>query len=103
MRRWQLKTTFRFLSVVVVGLVASVASAQITYPNPIDHVIIVYQENRSVDNLFGSNSPSNQYYLPGLVVSQTGQAYTITNGKKTVFSVPLTPIPLSSVVGSGDS
>ena len=37
------------------------------------------------------------------MVSTTGQAYTITNGKKTVFSVPLTPMPLSSVVGSGDS
>jgi phospholipase C len=98
-----MRNTFRFVAGVVVGLAAAGAGAQITYPNPINHVIVIDQENRTVDNLLGSNSPSNQYYLPGLVVSTTGQAYTISKGKKTVFSVPLTPIPLSSVVGSGDS
>jgi len=29
--------------------------------NPINHVIVIDQENRSVDNLFGSNSPDNQF------------------------------------------
>jgi len=98
-----LKRSLRFLVAVAAGLMVSGASAQITYPNPINHVIIVYQENRSVDNLFGSNSPANQYYLPGLVVSQTGQAYTITNGKKTVFTVTAVPLPLASTVGSAGS
>ena len=30
----------------------SVADAQIPYPNPIKHVVIVFQENRTPDNLF---------------------------------------------------
>jgi phospholipase C len=95
--------TARRLTATLVVLLASVASAQITYPNPINHVIIVYQENRSLDNLFGSNAPANQYYLPGLVVSTTGQAYTITDGKKKVFTVTAVPLPLASTVGSAGS
>ncbi len=98
-----MKRTVRFLLALVTGLVASAACAQITYPTPIKHVILIDQENRTVDNLFGSNSPSNKYYLPGLVVSTTGQAYTITAGKKTVFTVNAVPIPLASVPGKGDS
>jgi len=94
---------FRILSALIVGLGASVADAQIIYPNPINHVIVIDQENRTPDNLFGSNSPSNSYYLPTLDVSTTGLAYTITNGKKTVFNVQAVSSPLSSVVGSGDS
>ena len=59
----------QFLTSLLLVLTGSlVASAQITYPNPINHVIIIDQENRTTDNLFGSNSPSNQYYLPGLDV-----------------------------------
>jgi phospholipase C len=99
-------TVRKFFSIVLAivgGFLATGASAQISYPNPIKHVIIVYQENRTVDNLFGSNSPSNQYYLPGLVVSTTGQAYTTTNGKKTVFTVNAVPIPLATTVGSTGS
>jgi len=93
---------FRFVLVLFFGLVPT-ASAQITYPNPINHVIVIDQENRTLDNLFGSNSPGNQYYLPGLDVSTTGLAYTIVKGKKTVFNVQLVPSPLSSLVGIGDS
>ena len=94
----------QFLTSLLLVLTGSlVASAQITYPNPINHVIIIDQENRTTDNLFGSNSPSNQYYLPGLDVSTSGAAYTVAKGKKTVFSVPLVPEPLSSLVGVGDS
>ena len=98
-----MKKTFGFLSVLVVGLAATGAGAQIIYPNPINHVIVLDQENRTPDNLFGSNSPSNSYYLPTLDVSTTGLAYTITNGKKTVFNVQAVSSPLSSVVGSGGS
>jgi len=97
------KHTFRFLPVLVAGLVATAAWAQITYPTPIQHVILIDQENRTVDNLFGSNSPSNKYYLPGLVFSTTGQAYTITQGKKTVFTVQAVSIPLATVLGSPGS
>jgi phospholipase C len=98
-----MKRALRLFPSLVVGLAAAAAGAQITYPNPINHVIIVYQENRSVDNLFGSNSLANQYYLPGLVVSTTGQAYTITSGKKKVFTVQAVPLPLASTVGGAGS
>jgi phospholipase C len=94
---------FRFVLAVVGGFLATAACGQISYPNPIRHVIIIDQENRTVDNLLGSNSPSNQYYLPGLVVSTTGQAHTITNGKKSVFTVQAVPIPLATTVGSAGS
>jgi phospholipase C len=89
--------------VVLAVLTTTLASAQIVYPTPINHVIIVDQENRTVDNLFGSNSPSNLYYLPGVDVSTTGLAYSRVKGKKVVFDVPLVSTPLSSLVGIGDS
>ncbi|HWY19689.1 MAG TPA: alkaline phosphatase family protein [Candidatus Acidoferrum sp.] len=86
-----------------VGLVATVASAQIPYPNPINHVILIDQENRTPDNLFGSNSSSNPFYLPGAVVATSGKAYIIANGKKNVITVKSVSAPLSSVVGVGGS
>ncbi len=98
-----MKNALRFLSILLVGLVAAVAGAQIIYPNPINHVIIIDQENRTTDNLFGSNSPSNQYYLPGLVTATSGQAWTIVNGKKTIITVPSVSLPLPSTVGSKGS
>jgi phospholipase C len=98
-----MKDTFRFLSTLVAGLAATAACAQIIYPTPIKHVIVVDQENRTTDNLFGSNSPSNQYYLPGLVFATSGQAYTTTNGKKTTFTVQSVALPLPSTVGSPGS
>jgi len=55
--------------------------AQVPYPNPINHVIVIDQENRSVDNLFGSNSPIISL-SSGLDVSTTGQAYTIGKEEK---------------------
>jgi len=93
----------KFFPVLLLGLLAGSAFAQIPYPNPINHVIIIDQENRTLDNLLGSNSPSNPFYLPGLVFSTSGQAYTIVNGKKNVFTVQSVATPLSSVVGAGDS
>ena len=103
--KWRglMKNIFGFFTVLLVGIACSSAAAQVTYPNPIDHVIVVFQENRSMDNIFGSNSKSNQYYLPGVVVSTTGQAYTISNGKKTVFTVTASSLPLASTVGSSGS
>src|SRR5271169_1885364 len=98
-----MKHIFRLALGLVAGLAATAACSQITYPTPIKHVILIDQENRTVDNLFGSNSPGNQYYLPGLVVSTTGQAYTITNGKKTVFTVNAVSLPLASTLGSAGS
>lgn len=82
---------------------ATAAWAQIPYPNPIRHVIVIDQENRTIDNLFGSNSPSNRYYLPGLDVSTTGKAFTIVNRVKNVFTVQAVPIPLASILHSPGS
>jgi phospholipase C len=96
----------RFLIAALVALPATLASAQratIPYPNPINHVIIIDQENRTIDNLLGSNAPANQYYLPGLVFATSGKAWTLVNGKKNVFSVQSVSLPLPSTVGSNGS
>ncbi|MGD0414154.1 MAG: alkaline phosphatase family protein [Terriglobales bacterium] len=98
-----MKLTFKYWTLLIVGLMATAACAQIPYPNPINHVIVIDQENRTVDNLLGSNSPTNAFYLPGLVFSTTGQAYKIVKKKKTVFTVSAVSIPLASKLGSGDS
>ncbi len=98
-----MKPTLRYCSLLIGGLMATAACAQIPYPNPINHVIVIDQENRTLDNLLGSNSPSNQFYLPGLVFSTSGQAYTITNKVKSVFTVQAVSIPLASKLGTGDS
>lgn len=92
-----------FVTALSCCFLAGLATAQITYPNPINHVIVIDQENRSTDNLFGSNAPGNQYYLPDLDVSTTGQSYTIVKGKKTVFTVQAVPIPLATTTGSAGS
>jgi phospholipase C len=78
-------------------------ATQQTQTSPFKHVVVIVQENRTVDNLFGSNSPANQYYLPGLDVSTTGQTYTIVNGKKQTSTVDLVPMPLPSTLGSAGS
>jgi len=92
------------ISALGVGVfLAGTACAQITYPNPINHVIIVDQENRTVDNLFGSNAASNQYYLPGLVFATSGEAWIQGKDGKTIITVQSVSTPLSSVVGLGDS
>ncbi len=45
-----MKLLLKALMLACVGL--SVAHAQIPYPNPIKHVVVVFQENRTPDNLF---------------------------------------------------
>jgi phospholipase C len=79
------------------------ARAQIQSPNPIKHVVIIVQENRTPDNLFGSNSPSNPYYLPGADLATSGMAYSGSGIHKKVFPVPLISIPLASIYNLGDN
>ena len=86
----------------ILGLTTA-AYAQIPFPNPINHIILIDQENRTVDNLLGSNSPKNQFYLPALVSSTAGKAYKIVNGRKDVFSVNAVAAPLASIFGSPGS
>jgi phospholipase C len=97
-----MKNAFGFL-ILIVGLMVSAAGAQITYPNPINHVIVIDQENRTTDNLFGSNSPKNQYYLPGLVFATSGKGWTLSGGKRTTITVESVALPLASTVGSKGS
>lgn len=92
-----------FLLLFVAGFAADAAFGQGPSSNPINHVVLIVQENRTIDNLFGSNSPSNQYYLPGLVFSTTGLAHTTVSGTKHVFTVQAVPIPLASKLNTGDS
>jgi len=104
--RIQERRTARLWAAPLVVLLATLAAAQrlqIPFPNPINHVIIIDQENRTIDNLFGSNSPGNPFYLPGLDVAKSGNAWTLTNGKKTVFTVTSVALPLASTVGSKGS
>jgi phospholipase C len=70
-------------------LVVAGATAQ-TYNTPLQHVILVIQENRSTDNLFGS-SPS---FLPGVDIATQG-----LNSKGQI--IPLTAIPLVECYGLG--
>jgi phospholipase C len=85
------------------ALAVPTSHAQIQYPNPIQHVVIIVQENRTPDNLFGSNSPANQYYIQGGDLASSGLAYSGSGSKKKVTTVPLISIPLASLYGSGDS
>jgi phospholipase C len=98
-----MKCTARSLFLIAVGITANFAHGQIPYPNPINHVIVIDQENRTVDNLFGSNSPINQYYLPKLVVSTVGHAYKVVDGKDQTFAVQAVSIPLASTLNSPGS
>jgi phospholipase C len=98
-----MKTFYGFFAAVFVALAGSVASAQVPYPNPINHVIIVDQENRTTDNLFGSNSPANQYYLPGLVFATSGKGWTMSGGKRTTITINSVSLPMPSTVGSKGS
>jgi phospholipase C len=95
-----MKSTISLIVLIIVEVAATSAFGQIQYPNPINHVVIIDQENRTVDNLLGSNSPANPYYLPGLVFSTTGLAHTNSDGRKSVFSVQLVPIPLATTLDS---
>jgi phospholipase C len=93
-----------YVFLLVIACTATLgAFGQIAYPNPINHVVIIDQENRTVDNLLGSNAPTNPYYLPELDVSTTGSGSTTVDGNKSVFNVQLVPIPLASTLGSNGS
>src|SRR5579863_3498382 len=51
----------------------------------IQNVVVIFQENRTPDNLFGSNP----YFLPGVDIATSG---VNSQGQQ----IPLTPIPLAN-------
>jgi len=78
--------TVAAILVLLVSLVTTGARAQ----TPRDHhgslnVVVIFQENRTPDNLFGSN-PS---FLPGVDIATSG---TNSQGQQ----IPLTPVPLAN-------
>ncbi len=78
------------LIATVSALLFSLASTAVYAQAPRNHggfinVVVIFQENRSTDNLFGSNP----YFLPGVDIATSG-----VNSKGQ--QIPLTPIPLQN-------
>ena len=70
---------------------AALAPAQINGPNTkFQHVIIIIQENRTPDNLFGSDASSNPNQLVGADLATQGQCELTQN------PVPLANVPLGT-------
>ncbi len=73
------------------ALTVTFASAQSNNLPKVQHVIVVVQENRSPDNLFGSDAFSNPAQLPGADLAQEGNCLGA--------SVPLSPFRLDGCFG----
>lgn len=77
---------------VITASVGSVGGSSTLVVTPIQHVVIIFQENRTPDNLFGSN-PN---FLPGVDIGSSG-----FNSKGQ--QIPLTAIPLNNDYDVGHS
>src|SRR4030081_281769 len=75
--------------VVLLSVGTIVAHAQIPYPNPIKHVVIVIQENRTPDNLFRA-----LLTWPGINPANYNIATSGTNSKGQ--TIPLTASPFAN-------
>jgi len=71
---------------LLTSLGAIVAHAQ-TYNTPIQHVIVIIQENRTPDNLFGAQT-NGKFLEPGVNL--------VVNGNSYGTSVPLAKVPLTT-------
>ncbi len=76
---------------LLITLAAVPALAQTNNIPQIQHVIIVIQENRTPDNLFGSDAFNSQRQLPGADLVQNGQCYSVAP-----YTVPLQSINLGN-------
>jgi phospholipase C len=77
-------------AILVLLVSLSITNARAQAPDHHHHnnqlnVVVIFQENRSTDNLFGSNP----YFLPGVDIATSG---TNSQGQQ----VPLTPVPLAN-------
>lgn len=70
-----------------VSLAVTLVGVQATNIPQVQHVIIVIQENRTPDNLFGSDAFANPRQLPGADLVQTGQCYQV--GPNTIQLQPM--------------
>ncbi len=73
----------------LIALAAALAYAQTNNIPQVQHVIVVIQENRTPDNLFGSDAFANQRQLPGADLVQSGNC-----SKAGQQSLPLMSIAL---------
>jgi phospholipase C len=64
-----------------------------TYNTPLQHIIVVIQENRTPDNLFGADLHNTPRILPGADLAGSGQCKS-----KTPSTIPLKPGPLDTCV-----
>jgi len=70
--------------ILFLSLGAILTYAQSTYNTPLQHVIVVIQENRTTDNIFGSNPT----FEPGVNIVKVGDNYG--------GSIPLTPAEMTT-------
>ena len=91
-----MKSTFNVLPLLVAGLVAVSAQAQYG-PTPIKHVIVVFQENRTPDNLFQGLCTANGG-VPGCSPSGNGGTYNIVSTYVNAQgqTAPLLPVGLAT-------
>src|SRR5260221_439343 len=64
-----------------------------TFNTPLQHIIVVIQENRTPDNLFGADLHNNPRLLPGADLAGSGQCKS-----KTPSTITLKPGPLDTCV-----
>jgi len=91
-----MKFTPKVLFLVAAALVATSAHAQYG-STPIKHVVVIFQENRTPDNLFQGLCTTNGG-VPGCNPSGTGGAYDIASTYVNADgqTVPLTPVGLAT-------
>src|ERR1700693_1802881 len=96
-RRIAMKSSTTVMFLLVAGLFAP-TSAQAQYgKTPVKHVIVIFQENRTPDNLFQGLCTANDG-VPGCSTSVTAGKYDIatTYVNADGQTVPLTPVGLAT-------
>jgi phospholipase C len=63
-------------SLIMIAAFATTLARSQTYNTPLRHIIVVIQENRTPDNLFGADLHNNPRLLPGADLAGTGQCKT---------------------------
>jgi len=90
------KSTLRVLPLLFAALAETAAHAQYG-PNPFKHVIVIFQENRTPDNLFQGLCTANGG-VPGCTATGTAGTYEIVSNyvNSQGQTVPLAPVGLAT-------